>query len=155
MAHEHPFAFETGPIEYARDARRFLHGTPGVPALQAAQAGYDIVAAVGVTDIRRKSIRQVQMLVDLARERGLTPRTPPRAAERGGMAILDVPHAEAVTRELLRREILVDHRPGAGIRLSPHFYTSDDDVRAAVEAIAEILETGAWKSHERAGGTGF
>jgi kynureninase len=66
-----------------------------------------------------------------------------------------VAHGEAVTRELLRREVLVDHRPGAGIRISPHFYTTDDEVRRVVEEIRDILDTGAWRTHEAAGRTGF
>jgi kynureninase len=154
-AHAHPFSFEPAPIDYAEGAERFLHGTPGVPSLHAAQAGYEVVAALGVEAIRRKSLRQTQLLLDTARAHGLTPRTPDEPAARGGMAILDVPHGEAVTRELLRREVLVDHRPGAGVRISPHFYTTDDEVRRVVEEIRDILDTGAWRTHEAAGQTGF
>jgi len=155
MAHERPFAFESGPIAYAHDATRFLHGTPAVPALYAAEAGYEIITQIGVPEIRRKSMRQVRLLMDLARERGFTPRTPERAEERGGMVILDVPHAEAVTRELLRREILIDHRPGAGIRMSPHLYTTDDEIVHALDETRQILDSGAYRQHERLGGTGF
>jgi len=155
MAHERPFSFEGGAIEYAPGIARFLHGSPAIPALYAAQAGYAIVGAIGVREIRRKSERQLQLLLDLARSLGLVTRTPERPEQRGGMAVLDVPHGEAVTRELIARGILVDHRPGAGIRLSPHFYTTDDEVRLAVEEIRSILDTGAYRRHEQAGATGF
>src|SRR5438105_3742172 len=155
MAHEHPFAFEPGAIEYASDASRFLHGTPSVPALFAARAGYEVVSAVGVDAIRRKSVRQVQLLLDHARARGLTPRTPDDPERRGGMAILDVPQGEAVTRELLRREIIVDHRPGAGIRYSPHFYTTDAEVLHAIDQTRDILDSGAYRAHAHAGQAGF
>jgi len=153
MAHTQPFAFETGGIRYAEDATRFLHGSPAIPALYAAQAGYDVVNAIGVAAIRAKSERQVQYLMARARSRGLVSRTPERAEARGGMVILDVPSGEAVARELLRREIIVDYRPGAGIRLSPHFYTSDDEITHAVEEIRSILDTGAYRAHETAAGT--
>jgi kynureninase len=155
MAHERPFAFETGPVRYAKDATRFLHGTPAIPALYAAEAGYDIVTRIGVAAIRRKSVWQVELLMEMARERGFRTRTPELVEQRGGMVILDVPHGEAVARELIRREILVDYRPGAGIRLSPHFYTTDDELRHAVEQIAAILASGAYKDHERPGGPQF
>jgi kynureninase len=155
MAHEHPFAFESAPIAYAGDATRFLHGSPGIPALYAAEAGYDLIHAVGGPAIREKSVRQVGLLLELAREAGLRPRSPERAAERGGMAVLDVPHGEAVTRELVRREVLVDFRPGAGIRVSPHFYTRDVLVRRAVADIRHILDSGAYRAHERSGAPAF
>jgi kynureninase len=149
MAHEAPFAFEPGPIRYAQDGTRFLHGSPGIPALYAASAGHEIVDSIGVPAIREKSLRQVQRLLDRASERGLAAHSPARAEQRSGMAILDVAHGDAVARELIRREILVDYRPGAGIRLSPHFYTADDEIDHAVDQIAQILESGAYKAHER------
>jgi kynureninase len=155
MAHEHPFAFDSGAIRYADGIGRFLHGTPAVPALYAAQAGYEVVRSIGVRQIRGKSVRQVQELIDRARSNGLVPRTPSSADERGGMVILDVPEGEAVTKELLRREILVDYRPGAGIRLSPHFYTTDEEVRRAVDEIRRILDTGAHRRHQGTGSAGF
>jgi kynureninase len=155
MAHAHPFAFDTGPIDYADDIRRFLHGSPAVPALYAARTGYEIVGRIGIPAIREKSVRVVSAIVERAREHGLTPRVAPTPEQRGGMVILEVPHGEAVTRELLRREIVVDHRPGAGIRISPHFYTRDDEPLAAVDAIRHILDEGAWREHEAAGRTGF
>jgi kynureninase len=155
MAHRAPFAFEAGAIEYADDATRFLHGTPAVPALYAAQAGYEIVTAAGIEAIRAKSVRQVQSLIDLAREHGFRPHAPERPEQRGGMVILDVPHGQAVTRELLRREVIVDFRPGAGIRFSPHFYTTDEEIRRALAETRQIVDSRAYQQHEAAGGTGF
>ena len=151
MAHARPFAFEPGPIDYAPGVSRFQHGTPAVPALYAAQAGHEIIEQVGVAAVRRKSMRQVQLLLDAAAARGLASRSPSDPEQRGGMVILDVPHAAAVVRELAKREILVDQRPGAGLRLSPHFYNSDDDLTSALDAISDILGTGAYKAHLAAG----
>ncbi len=155
MAHARPFAFETGAIDYADDGTRFLHGTPGVPALYAAQAGYEIIERVGVESIRAKSQRQTRLLMDEGRARGFTPRSPDADHERAGMVILDVPHGQAVARELIRREILIDHRPGAGIRVSPHFYTSDDELLFCLDQMRDVLDSGAYRAHETAGGTGF
>jgi kynureninase len=93
--------------------------------------------------------------MDHARALGLTPRTPDDPDRRSGMAILDVPHGEALTRELLRREIVVDHRPGAGIRYSPHFYTTDDEILHALDETRRILDSGAYLAHLTAGRTGF
>ncbi len=155
MAHERPFAFETGGIDYAHDGTRFLHGTPAVPALYAAQAGYEIVERLGIASIRAKSRRQVAFLIAQAAERGFPSRTPTDPERRGGMVILDVPHAAAVTRELVRREILVDYRPGAGIRFSPHFYSTDAEILHALDETRTILDSGAYRAHEAAAGASF
>ncbi|MGH9660080.1 MAG: aminotransferase class V-fold PLP-dependent enzyme [Bryobacteraceae bacterium] len=136
MAHRDPFAFETGPIEYASGAYRFLNGTPCVPALYAARPGCEIVLEIGVERIRAKSVRQTTRLIELALEAGLRVNCPMDAAERGGVVVLDVPNGGAVTAALLARDVLVDYRPGAGIRVAPHFYTTDDEVERTVREIA-------------------
>ena len=134
-AHAEPFEFAGGPIDYAPDIHRFLNGTPNVPAMYSARSGYEIVAEIGVTAIRAKSQRQTQLLIALADEIGVTVHSPRDPALRGGTIILEVPHGREVTAELIRRQVLVDYRPGAGIRIAPHFYTSDDEV---AHTIAEL-----------------
>ena len=147
MAHAHPFEFEPPPLHYAEGMFRFLHGTPHVPALYAARTGYEIIHAVGVDRIRAKSIRQTSRLMELARAEGWRLNSPARPEERGGMVVVDVPHGAQVTRELVARDFLVDYRPGGGIRISPHFYTSDDEIERVIHEIREILETGAHGRH--------
>ncbi len=138
-AHAHPFEFEDGPITYAPDMHRFLNGTPNVPAMYSARSGYEIVNQIGVAPIRAKSVRQTQRLIELADEAGLKVRSPRDSAQRGGTIILDVPNGRAVTAELERREILVDFRPGAGIRIAPHFYTADAEIAHTVRELASIV----------------
>jgi kynureninase len=151
MAHAAPFAFEDAPIHYAEGAARFLHGSPAVPALYAAESGYKIINQVGVERIRAKSTRQTQRLIELAEEAGFTVTSPRDPARRGGTVTVNVPHAAAVTHELIRREIIVDYRPGAGIRLSPHFYTKDEELELAVREMRRIIDTRAYAEHEAAG----
>lgn len=153
MAHEHPFDFEPPPLRYAEGMFRFLHGTPHVPALYAVRPGYEIIHAVGVERIREKSIRQTSRLVELARAEGWRVNSPLSAEERGGMVVLDVPHGAQVTKELVARDILVDYRPGGGIRISPHFYTTDGEIEHVIREIREILKSGAYRRHE--GGSAF
>lgn len=139
MAHEQPFAFEGGAVKYAGDVFKFLNGTPNVPAMYSARAGYEIINEIGVPAIREKSVRQTQLLMALATEAGLQLNTPDDPCRRGGVVILDVPDGKEVTKELQRREILVDYRPGAGIRVAPHFYTTDEEVEHTVREIASIV----------------
>ncbi len=144
LAHKRPFSFEIGPIDRRDDAFRFLNGTPPIPALYACQPGLEIMSQVGIEHIRAKSLRQTQQVIDGALERGWRVNTPRDPAERGGSVSLDCPHAREVARELVRRNILVDYRPQAGIRLSPHFYNRDDEIQFALDQIGEILSTRAW-----------
>ena len=146
QAHARPFGFEE-EMEYAAGVARFLTGTPNVPAHYAATAGYDLVEEAGVDRIRENSLRQTQLLIDLADEAGFEVVSPRAAARRGGTVTVRVPDFAAVHAELEERAILCDFRPDAGIRLGPHFYNSDDEIRFAVAQIAEILETGAHERH--------
>lgn len=151
MAHAAPFAFEDGPIRYAEDAARFLHGSPAIPALYAAESGYRIINEIGVERIRAKSVRQTQRLIELAEEAGFEVTSPRDPAQRGGTITIAAPHAPAVTRELIRREIIVDYRPGAGVRVSPHFYTKDEELEHVVREMRRIVDTRAYTAHEAAG----
>ena len=138
MAHEQPFAFEGGPIRYTHDIFRFLNGTPNIPGMYAARSGYEIVNEVGVPAIREKSLRQTARLMELADEAGIRVNTCRDPNRRGGTVVLDVPNGMEVTRELARREVLVDYRPAAGIRVAPHFYTADEEVDHVVAEIRKI-----------------
>lgn len=147
LAHEDPFAFAIGPNRYADNIYRFLNGTPCVPAMYAAMSGYEIVNQVGVERIREKSIRQTTRLIEIAEAEGFKVNCPKAAADRGGTVVIDVPHGQQVTTELLRRDYLVDYRPGAGIRVAPHFYSKDEELELTVREIKAILETKAYEQH--------
>lgn len=139
MAHENPFAFEIGPIKYTQPPYRFMNGTAHIPALYAARPGLKIVREVGVAKIRKKSRRQTARLVELADQRGWRVNTPRDPERRGGTVSIDMPNAQHVCAELLKRDILVDFRPKAGVRMSPHFYNQDEELVSAIEAVDEIL----------------
>jgi kynureninase len=147
LAHKRPFEFEIGPIDRRDDAFRYLNGTPHIPALYACQPGLEILRQAGIERIRAKSMRQTKRLIEDALARGWRVHTPAEAAERAGTVSVDCPHAREVARELLARDILVDYRPQAGVRLSPHFYNRDDEIDFALAQIEEILATRAWERH--------
>jgi kynureninase len=146
QAHERPFAFEE-EMEYASGAARFLTGTPNPAAHMAGTAGYDLVEEIGVERIRANSLRQTDLLIGLADAAGFEVRSPREPERRGGTVTIDVPDGAAVYAELESRAILGDFRPGAGIRLGAHFFTTDDELRFAVAQIAEIVESGAFERH--------
>ncbi|ADW68782.1 aminotransferase class V-fold PLP-dependent enzyme [Granulicella tundricola] len=141
-AHAHPFDFAPGPIQYAPDMMRYSNGTPNVPAMYSARSGYEIVAEIGVPAIRAKSQRQTQHMITLADAADITVRSPRNPNHRGGAVILQVPEHEGrnIVAELARRQILIDFRPGAGIRIAPHFYTSDDEIAHTITELKSILK---------------
>ena len=143
QGHRRPFAF-ADVMEPAEGSWRWLGGTPVVPALFAGMEGPRIVAEAGIDGIRAKSVRQTSWLIETADTRGWRVNAPRDASHRGGTVAFDVPHAAEVARALLARDVVIDYRPGAGIRVAPHFYTTDDELSACVAAIDDILATGAW-----------
>ena len=150
MAHESPFAFESS-MKYAPNIARFLHGSPSIPALYAARSGYRIINEIGVEAIRAKSVRQTTRLIELAEEAGFRVTSPHDARQRGGTVTIAADHAAAMTKELIRREFIVDYRPGAGLRVSPHFYTKDEELELIIREMKTIRDTRAYAEHETAG----
>ena len=137
LAHKNPFAFEN-EMDYTDSAYRFMNGTPAVPALYAVQEGPKIISDVGVKNIRAKSMRQTKLIIEEAQKQGYVINTPLDADKRGGTVSLDMPGSYEISKELLRRDILIDYRPGAGIRMAPHFYNTDDEILYAMDQLKEI-----------------
>src|SRR6187200_910326 len=146
QAHARPFAFEE-ELEYSGGAARFLTGTPNPAAHMAGTAGYDLIEEIGVERIRENSLHQTQLLIDLADDAGFAVHSTRDPRRRGGAVIVSVPEAASVYAELEARGILGDFRPGAGIRLGPHFFSTDDELRFAVAQILEILESKVYERH--------
>ena len=148
QAHARPFAFEP-ELEYAAGARRFLTGTPNVPALYAATAGYDVIEEVGVPTIRERSLALTQLLIDLCDDAGLEIVSPREPGRRGGTVTVSTPDHAACHRELGERGVVCDFRPdpSGGVRLGPHFFNTEEEVRHAVSELADIVASGAFERH--------
>jgi len=142
-AHDSPFEFATGPVRYAAAPERFQGGTPNVPSLYSARAGYEIVASIGVPAIRERSLLLTRRIIDAALADGYRLRTPVSDHERGGSVIIDVPNGMAVADELIRRGVIVDYRPGAGIRIAPHFYNTEAEIDHATSTLREVVGSSA------------
>jgi kynureninase len=142
QAHVRPFGFEP-ELEYAPGAARFLTGTPNVPALHAATAGYDIVEEVGVERIRANSLRQTELFIGLLDEAGFEVVSPREPERRGGSVVVRTPDFQPVHAELEARDILCDFRPDAGLRFGPHFFTTDEEIELTVATLREIVGRGA------------
>jgi kynureninase len=139
FGHENPFGFEIGPTRYSPTIYRFSQGTSNIPALTVARPGLKIIREAGIENIRKRSKCQTALLMDMASQRGWRVNTPMNPERRAGTVSIDMPNAQQVCTELLKREILVDYRPKAGVRFSPHFYNTDEEITSAIAAVEEIL----------------
>ena len=139
FAHEDPFDFEIGPTRYAEPPFRFMQGTSNVPGFYTAMPGLKIIREAGVERIRAKSKKMTSRLIELADQRGWKVNAPRDPEQRGGTVAIDMPNSKEVCAELLRRDVLVDFRPKAGVRFSPHFYNTMEEIDRAIGTVDEIL----------------
>jgi kynureninase len=130
LAHAEPFAFDLGPMRYAQGPWRFAGGVPAIPSMYTALAGWEAIDRLGVEAIRAKSLRQTALVREHALRRGCAINTPVADDARGGTMTIDFPGAQDACGLLQARRFLVDHRPRGGMRISPHFYTTDDEIEA-------------------------
>jgi kynureninase len=128
MAHARPFAFEPAPIEYAPSMYRFGNGTPTIPGYVVAKPGHDLIRRVGIGRIREHNIRLTTMVAGMAQERGLRVNTPLEPERRTGWIGIDFDGSDRVCNALIHGRVFVDYRPGCGIRVSPHFYTTEGEI---------------------------
>jgi kynureninase len=140
VAHDSPFDFAHAPMRYARSVRRFAQGTPSIPALYSAIPGLEIIERVGMAEIAAESQRRTQLMIDFAAERGWTINTPLENSRRGGSVMIGVGEAPGMVERLAERKVFVDWRPGAGLRMSPHFFNTDQEVEEALNILAELME---------------
>jgi kynureninase len=128
MAHDAPFTFEDAPIRYAHSMYRFGNGTPTIPGYLVAKTGHELIRSVGVPRIREHNVRLTTKLAGMALERGLTVNSPLEAERRTGWIGIDYDDSERVCHQLIGERVFIDYRPGCGIRVSPHFYTTDEEI---------------------------
>lgn len=140
VAHDSPFEFAPAPMRYARSVRRFAQGTPSIPALYSAIPGLDIIESVGLSQIASESRRRTQRMIELALDRGWTINTPLDPNKRGASVMIAVDNAPAVVEQLAERRVFVDSRPGAGLRISPHFFNTDEEIDEAMNILASLIE---------------
>ncbi len=139
LARRQPFAFDADDEARRDDAMRMMGGTPSIPAYYAALAGLEIIDEVGVERIRRHSVELTTHLLELVDRHGFKSAASRDANRLAGTVAVDVPDAPLVARTLKAREFLVDYRPPVGIRISPHFYNTRDEIDRIMAEMASIV----------------
>ena len=147
-AHADPFAFELGQQRYAQGPQRLLHGSPSVATYLAATAGFEVIEEVGSRAIRDYSVERTETLRKDMLERGFSVPSPADPERRGGTLTIGLREEEngpAFVAALAERSILVDYRPDAGVRVSPHFYTRAEELEAFAASMSELRESKRWR----------
>lgn len=139
IGHAEPFAFAPGPMRYDATIRRFLSGTPSIPALYSVMPGLVLIAGIGVAPIAAESRNRTQRIVEHALAHGWRVNSPHDDRQRGGTVMIGADDPESLARRLRTRRVFVDWRPGAGIRLSPHVFNTDDEIDTALAEIGRAL----------------
>ena len=139
VAHDSPFDFAPAPLRYAKSVRRFAQGTPSIPALYSAIPGLEIIEAVGIAEIAAESQRRTESMIEFGRERGWTINTPLERSQRGGSVMIGVDNAQHAAERLAEKRVFVDWRPGAGLRVSPHFFNTDEEIEEALNILAGLI----------------
>jgi len=140
VAHATPFDFAHAPMKYARSVRRFAQGTPSIPALYSAIPGLEIIESVGLPQIVSESQRRTARIIEFARERGWTLNTPVAQENRGGSVMIGVPDGPKMVERLAEKRVFVDCRPSAGLRMSPHFFNTDEEVEEALGILSKLID---------------
>jgi kynureninase len=139
VAHAAPFDFAAPPMRYTDSVRRFAQGTPSIPALYSVLPGLQIIEEVGVATVRRESERRTEWMIDFALNQGWRVNSPRDVNQRGGSVMIYVPDGPAMVKRLNERKVFVDCRPGVGLRMSSHFFNTDEEVQEAMGILAELM----------------
>jgi kynureninase len=139
VAHAAPFDFASAPMRYTDSVRRFAQGTPSIPALYSVLPGLQIIEEVGVNTIQAESQRRTEWMIDFALEKGWKVNSPPNVEDRGASVMIYVEDGPGMVKRLAERKVFVDCRPKVGLRMSPHFFNTDEEVREAMAILAELI----------------
>ena len=140
VAHDSPFAFAAAPMRYIDSVRRFAQGTPSIPALYSVLPGLQIIEEVGVKTIQAESQRRTEWMIEFALEHGWKVNSPANTEDRGASVMIYVEDGPGMVKRLAERKVFVDCRPGVGLRISPHFFNTDEEVREAMGILAELMK---------------
>ena len=124
----------------APSARRFEAGTPPVVNCYAAEAGLKFLLAVGTPAIEKRNYALTRLCMQKLQEIGWPSVTPQQDERRGATVAVPSRDSGALTKELMKRDIVTSHRDD-NVRASFHFYNNEDDVESFVAALKDLRGT--------------
>jgi kynureninase len=142
LSHKRAFDMRIEPMDWADGIQRWMGGTPSVAPLYVAPCGYSILEEAGLGRIREESLLHTARILEHADRLGLEVRSPRDPARRGGSVHVRFPGVERAMHELKARGFAVHYRESyQGLRISPHFYNTLEEIDALMESIGEIHDS--------------
>ena len=138
MAHRSPFAMADAPIDYADGPWRFVAGTPSVAAYYVARNAYRNMLEIGVERIREHNLALCRIIIERAQAAGLHIHSPLDDEWRTGFVAVDFPGSQAASRALIEERHKLDWRPNCGLRIGPHFYSTEEEVQRMMDRIVAL-----------------
>ncbi|MET9459999.1 aminotransferase class V-fold PLP-dependent enzyme [Streptomyces canus] len=136
LSTEKPFDFDHEPT-FASDGRKFESGTENSVGIAGLGATIDHMLDLGPERIEQYILDLVGQLVTTLEERGFTMVSPRDARHQSGIVIARSPvePGEVLHERLLKEGIRCSLR-GGGVRLSPHYFITGDDISHAISVMA-------------------
>ena len=150
--HAAPFGFERD-YRPRQDIRQFSTGTEPVVALSMMEIGLDIFMRADMNEIRKKSLKQTDLFIQLIEERlgdyDFSLATPKDHDSRGSQVSIHSDNGFAIMQALIADDVIGDFRAPDIMRFGfTPLYVSYVDVWDAVERLKNIMETGSWDKPE-------
>ena len=137
---ENAMDFEQTHWHPATDARRFECGSPNMLGIHALHASLGLLLEVGMDTASDLIGRNCDTIIEETDQRGFELLTPRDRSRRAGIVTFRIPSADnaQIQRQLMERGVICAHR-GGGIRFSPHFYTTQQQIRMAFSRLDHIV----------------
>jgi cysteine desulfurase / selenocysteine lyase len=139
MSVTRPFAFDNRQYELLSSNRRSEMGCPSFAPIFALGAALDYLNEIGITAIAERVLSLNMYLTFRLEREGVTVLSP-GGDHRSGETLCAVPDPPLAASFLRERGILVTEKP-EGLRVSTHFYNSEEDVDSCVDALVAYLKT--------------
>jgi len=131
--------FDNPAFRLKSDAMRFEEGSMNLMGILGLGAAIDLLFEVGIENIEQRVLDLGDLIVHEAEKRGFALLTPKDREERGGNITICGKFDATKMKDALREKgIMVNVRAG-GIRVSPHFYNTEEEIRAFFKTLDCLL----------------
>ena len=133
-----PEAFDNRNAKPKQDASRYEYGCPPFPHIFAIGAAIEYLSGIGFENVWKRIRFLTDYLIERLGKEGFEILSPLAPSARSGIVVFRVKNAEKLTKHLLAKRIYVSPR-GGGIRVAPHIYNTESDIKHLLKTLKEEL----------------